>query len=557
MNGSVTGQERRATEGGQRDFDAIVVGAGFGGLRMLLELRRLGLSTRVLEAGTNVGGTWYWNRYPGARTDSEFSFYTCRFGDDILDDWNWSSRCPAQPEVERYLNYIADRLDLRRDIEFESRVTSAVYDEAANRWRLTTEDGREYSGTYFVGATGVLSAPLAPPVPGVEDFQGEWYRTAIWPKEHVDLRGKRVGIVGTGATAVQAIPLIAQEAAHLTVFQRTPNYVIPARNHPLDESERRAVKDKYESVWLKARQHLFAMAFDPAGRSCADATPEERQLIFERGWETGGFRFIFETFDDIITSETANDAASEFVRNKIRTIVKDPKTAELLCPKDHPIGSKRPPLGHYYYETYNRDNVSLVNVRGNPIKRVTPTGLLLEDGTEFGLDVIIFANGFDAATGALTRFEVRGRNGQTVKDAWTNGPQTYLGIAITGFPNLFMISGPQSPFANIPVVVEGAVEFIASTIQHQRKTGDTPIEAKRAATEAWGKQLDEILAATVVGKGEAAGTWIVGANVPGKARKVLFFFGGAGAYYDLCQQEIAEGWPNFTLPNRGQPATAA
>lgn len=555
MDGSVTGRER--ADDGQRDFDAVVVGAGFGGLRMLLELRKLGLSARLLEAGTNVGGTWYWNRYPGARTDSEFSVYTCRFGDDVLNGWNWSSRFPAQPEVERYLNYVADRLNLRRDIEFKSRITSAVYDKTANRWHLTTEDGRLYCATYFVSATGVLSAPLAPPVPGVEDFQGAWYRTATWPKEPVDLRGKRVGIVGTGATAVQVIPIVALEAAHLTVFQRTPNYVIPARNHPLDETERRAVKERYESVWLKARQHLFAMAFEPAGRITTDVTPEERQQIFERGWETGGFRFIFETFDDIITSETANDAASEFVRSKIRTIVKDRKTAELLCPKDHPLGSKRPPLGHYYYETYNRENVSLVDVRDNPLERVTRTGLRLEDGTEFELDVIIFANGFDVGTGALTSIDVRGCNGQTVKDAWAGGPQTYLGIAMAGFPNLFMISGPQSPFANIPVVVEGAVDFIARTIRHQHETGDRPIEPKRAAVDAWGKQLDELLAATVIGKGEAAGTWIVGANVPGKARKVLFYFGGAGAYHDLCQQEIASGWPNFALANRMQAATAA
>jgi cation diffusion facilitator CzcD-associated flavoprotein CzcO len=542
--------------GERLDFDAIVVGAGFGGLRMLQELHKLGASTRLLEAGTNVGGTWYWNRYPGARTDSEFSVYTCRFGDEVLDGWNWPARFPSQPEVEQYLNYVADRLDLRKDIDFESPVQSAVFDEASGRWRVTTADGRVFTCTNLVSATGVLSAPLAPPVPGVEDFQGTWYRTGTWPKEQVDLRGKRVGVVGTGASAVQLIPIVAHEAAHLTVFQRTPNFVIPARNHPLDDAERRSVKARYQTVWQKARQHPFGMAFEPAARTTADVTPEERELIFERGWETGGFRFVFETFDDIITSETANELASEFIRRKIRLIVKDPKTAELLCPKDHPFGSKRPPLGHYYYETYNRDNVSLVDVRNNPIERVTATGLRLADGTEHALDVLIFATGFDAATGALTRIEVRGREGRTIRDVWADGAQTYLGVTVPGFPNLFLISGPQTPFANAPVVIEGCVEFIGSTIRHQRETGKL-MEPAQPAVAAWDKQLDELLAATVIGKGEAAHTWILGANVPGKARKTLFYFGGAGAYYDLCQQEIADGWPGFTCAEPGQAATAA
>jgi cation diffusion facilitator CzcD-associated flavoprotein CzcO len=394
-------------------------------------------------------------------------------------------------------------------------------------------------------------------VPGVENFRGEWYRTGTWPKEPVKLSGKRVGIVGTGATAVQAIPLIALEAAHLTVFQRTPNYVIPARNHPLDEAERRAVKANYENVWLKARQHLFGMAFEPAGRMITDVTPEEREVIFERGWETGGFRYIFETFDDLITSEEANELAAEFVRGKIRSIVKDPKTAELLCPKDHPLGSKRPPLGHYYYETYNRDNVSLVDVSKNPIERVTETGLRLEDGTEYKLDILIFATGFDVATGALTSIDVVGRDGKTIRDVWAGGPQTYLGVTVAGFPNLFMICGPQSPFANIPVVIEGLVEFIGGTIENQRETGSGVIEPKQPAVDAWVKQVDELAAATVVGKGEAAHTWILGANVPGKARKVLFYFGGAGAFYDLCQKEMADGWPGFTSAEPVQAATVA
>jgi len=549
-------QTRERAGGARLEFDAVVVGAGFGGLRMLLELRKLGLSARLLEAGTNVGGTWYWNRYPGARTDSEASVYTCRFGDDVLDGWNWSSRFPAQPEVERYLQYVTDRLDLQRDIEFRTRVKSVVYDEAINRWCLTTEDGRSYSCTHFISATGVLSAPLTSVVPGTETFQGECHYTATWPKERVDLRGKRVGIIGTGATAVQVIPIVALEASHLTVFQRTPNYVIPARNHPLDEAERRAVKADYENVWLKARQHLFAMPFEPANRITTDVTDEERALIFERGWETGGFRYIFQTFDDILTSETANEMASEYVRKKIRTIVKDPKTAELLCPKDHPLGSKRPPLGHYYYETYNRENVSLVDVRSNPIERVTAKGIRLADGTEHELDVLIFATGFDASTGALTRIDVRGRDGRTIRDVWADGPQTHLGITVAGFPNMFMLSGPQTPFANLPVVVEGAVEFIARTIQHQRETGAGIIEPTQAAVDAWIKHIDELLAATVIGKGEAVGTWILGANVPGKAHKMLFYLGGAGTYYDLCQKVIADGWPGFTF-ERAPAATAA
>jgi cation diffusion facilitator CzcD-associated flavoprotein CzcO len=544
--------QAQSTNGGaaSSDFDAIIVGAGFGGLRALHELRdKLGLSVRVLERGTNVGGTWYWNRYPGARTDSEAWVYCFSFDKDLEQEWDWQERFPQQREVERYMQHVVERRDMAKDIQFNTTVRSAVWDEAANRWTIETEAGECFTCTYFISASGLLHVALEPPFEGLDSFGGEWYMTSRWPKEPVSFEGKRVAVVGTGATAVQVIPEVAKEAEHLTVFQRTPNYVMPSRNHPLEENQRREIKRNYDQIWAQAEQQVFAFPMDPAGRVAADMTsPEQHRQVLEAGWEAGGFRFIFETFDDLLVDQYSNDVASEFFRQKIRAIVKDPETAELLCPTDHPLAGKRPPLGHFYYETYNRKNVSLVSVKENPIARITPKGVQLADGTEYEADIIIFALGFDAVTGALTSMEVHGRDGHTLKERWKDGAYTYLGNCVEGYPNMFMISGPQSPFANIPVVIDKTVEFIGRAVAHARENGDDRIEPTAEASQEWGRHCADLMNATIIiMAGENVRSWFLGANVEGKAHGVYFYFGGAAAYFGELKNEADGGFERFSL----------
>ena len=526
------------------DYEAIVIGAGFAGIRTLHELRELGVTVKVLEAGSDVGGTWYWNRYPGARTDSESWVYAYSFSKELQDEWRWTERFPPQAETLAYLRHVVDRFDMRKDIEFHTRVASAAYDEPSSTWTVRTEKGQAYRCKYLVATVGPLSMPYVPPFPGIESYTGEWYVTGRWPKERVDFAGKRVAVIGTGATAVQAIPIIAHTAAEVTVFQRTPNYVLPARNGPLTEDELQAIRANYDEIWKQAHEHFFGFAMEPAGRLIGDATPEEQQTILERGWEIGGFRFIFESFDDIFTDERSNAVASEFIRKKIRSIVKDPATAELLCPKDYPLAGKRPPLGHHYYETFNRPNVRLVDISERPITAITPRGVRVGD-EEYEADIIVFATGFDAATGSLTRMDIRGRSGVTLADKWKDGPRTYLGITIDDFPNLFMVCGPQSPFANIPVVIDGIVEWIGGAIRHLREQGLARMEATPQAVESWRRRMNDLVNATVLPKGKR--TWFLGDNIPGKPHAVLFYFGGAGAYRKECQAAANSGFEGFAV----------
>jgi cyclohexanone monooxygenase len=410
---------------------------------------------------------------------------------------------------------------------------------------VETAEGEQITCRYLITATGVLSSPYAPPFPGLDEFQGEWYMTARWPQHDVDFSGKRVAIIGAGATAVQAIPQIAQTAGHLTVFQRTPNYVIPARNHPLDEAHQKAIATGRQETYASAHSHFFGMPFQPAGRMAGDVSPEEHERIMEAAWESGGFRFLFETFDDIWIDETSNRLAADFIRKKIRTIVNDPVTAQLLCPKNYPLVGKRPPLGHHYYETNNRENVSLVDVRESPIVRITLDGL--QTATQnYQFDMIICATGFDVATGALTDLDISGRRGQALAETWAAGPQTYLGLGVPDFPNMFMICGPQTPFANIPVVIENNVRWIIQAINHLRTHGHAYIEPTREACEGWAEHLDVLLNATVLPRGEQANTWFLGANIPGKPHVVLFHFGGSGAYFDQCREVAASGYTGFT-----------
>src|SRR3954463_12250583 len=413
-------------------LDALVVGAGFSGLYQLLCLRdRLGLSVKVLEAAPDLGGTWYWNRYPGARCDSESHSYCYFFSKELLEEWRWSERYPGPPEILRYLNHVAEKFDLRRDIRFNTRVTAAHYDEAANRWDGVTESGERYRVRYLITAVGCLSAAYVPQMPGLEIFAGRWYPTGQWPSEGVDFRGKRVGQIGTGSTGIQAAPVIAETAAHLTVFQRTANYSVPARNGPLTPEFKRYVKDHTSEIRRVMHSTPNGHPWPISEQTALETPPEQRQALYEAAWETGGLRFRA-TFRDLVVSKAANDTASEFIRNKIRQIVKDPVTAAKLSDIDHPYAAKRPPIDTDYFETFNRDNVALVDIRTDPIECITPQGIRTRSA-EYPLDIIVFATGFDGMTGSLLRMDIRGRDGLALSKAWSAGPRNFLGLQVAGF----------------------------------------------------------------------------------------------------------------------------
>jgi cation diffusion facilitator CzcD-associated flavoprotein CzcO len=538
----------QADERARHDVDAIVVGAGFAGLRMLHELRMLGLSARVFEAGSGVGGTWFWNRYPGARTDSESWYYTS-FSNarDLAEEWTWTERYPSQSQVLAYLEHVTERLDLRRHIEFDTRIASARYRAETNRWEVTTDAGETFTCRYFITAVGCLSATYRPPFDGLDDFTGEWFETSRWPADRtIDFTGKPVALIGTGATGVQLAPMIAHTAGQLTVFQRTPNYVLPARNRNLSDDERAELRANAEAIWQRAQAHPFGMDYPATGVAVPEVSPEEQTRLLEAAWERGGFSLIFSTFTDLLTDESSNHVAAEFVRNKIRSIVKDPATAELLCPTTYPLVGKRPPLGHGYYEIFNRDNVALVDVSNDPITRITATGLRT-DQRAFDADVIVFATGFDALTGSITRMDISGRSGASIEQRWAAGPETYLGIGVDDFPNLFMITGPQSPFANIPVVIETVVEWIGNAVAHLRDHGKEVIEPTPDAVRRWGLHMDEMLNATILPAGRGANAWHLGANIPGKAQVIQVYLGGIPAYRDEIQLAADKDYEGFVL----------
>ncbi|NCL75769.1 FAD-dependent oxidoreductase [Rhodococcus sp. YH1] len=551
MSASATGEITAQQPG--REVDAVVVGAGFGGLYMVHRLREMGLTVQGYESAPDVGGTWCWNGYPGARTDCEGYYYCYSFDPEMLQQWNWTERYPTQPEMRAYFGYVADKLDLRRSYRFGTRVEAAVFDEDSGRWQVRTEAGERTSATYLITAVGILSAPNLPNFPGVESFEGQWYHTAYWPEEGVDLAGKRVGIIGTGSTGVQAIPLLAEQAEHLTVFQRTPNYVIPARNRPVSQQEMDEVKARYDEVWAKVRRHWFSFPFDMANLLAGSTDEAERTRIYEQGWANGGFPFLF-TFDDLLFDPVANESAAEFVRTKIRAAVEDPAVAELLCPR-YPFGAKRPPSGTGYYETFNRDNVTLVDVATNAIAEITPRGVRLADGTEHEVEVLVFATGFDASTGALTRMNIVGRDGRVLADKWAPGPSTHLGIGTHGFPNMFMITGPQSPFTNIPPCAQNTADWIAEAIAHLRREGATRMEATEAAEQAWTEQITAIAEQTLLTAGKDVHSWFTGTNVDGKAAVINVFFGGADKYMDICEQVAADNYSGFEITTT-EPAYA-
>jgi len=529
------------------DFDAVLIGAGFSGLYMLHRLRdEMGLSVRGFEAGSGVGGTWYWNRYPGARTDSLHSIYRFTFSPELDKEWSFSERYPTQAEVLEYLNFVADRLDLRRDFHFNSRVTAAHFDDENNVWKVETDTGEKVTATYLITGVGLLSAPNVPSFKNLESFRGRTYHTGQWPGDGVNFSGQRVGLIGTGSTGIQVLPHIAEQADHVTVFQRTPNYVVPAQNYRLASEDQDEYRAKREQIRDHTRQHPFAMPFTSKGKNALEVDEKTRQEVYEEAWQKGGFYFLFETFDDLQLDEAANETACEFIRGKIREIVKDPQLAEMLTPYGYPYGAKRPPAGTNYYETYNRDNVSLVDVRKDPIVEITPTGLRTEE-QEFELDCIVFATGFDASTGSLTRIDIRGRNGISLNDKWRQGPVTNLGFSTSGFPNLLMITGPLSPFANIPTCIEETVDWINDCIAHMRKHGLTSVEATETAERQWTQHVTDVANMIVAAKGEAVNTWFAGANIEGKPHAINVYFGGANAYFDAIHQAADNDYEGFTF----------
>ncbi len=529
------------------DYDAVVIGAGFAGLYMVHYLRdRMGLDVQAFEAGRGVGGTWYWNRYPGARCDSESYYYCYSFSPELEQDWEWSSKYPEQPEILSYLEHVAERFDLYRSIRFDTRVTSARYDETANRWLVTTEAGEQVAARFLISAVGCLSAANVPDIAGLDSFGGDWYHTGAWPHDGVDFTGKRVGIIGTGSTGIQATPVVAAQAEHLWVFQRTPNYSIPARNFEMSPEDTRQIKARYPEIRELARNSYGGFPYRPVDRSALADSPEERETHFEQLWnEEGGFKFIYGSYSDLLRSEEANYTAAEFIRRKIREIVRNPKVAEMLCPTDHPYGSKRPPVDTNYYDTFNRENVTLVDLRASPIEEITPSGVRTRDAL-YPLDIIVFATGFDAMTGALLRMDIRGRNGVALADTWAGGPVTYLGLQVPGFPNFFTVTGPGSPsvLANMPLCIEQHVEWIGGCISHMAEEGLATVEADETHAEAWVDHVRDAAEATLFIK---ANSWYVGANIPGKRRVFMPYPGGFKPYADKCEEVVANGYEGFVF----------
>jgi cyclohexanone monooxygenase len=521
--------------------DAIVVGAGFAGMYMLHRLRGLGLSVRAFEAGGGVGGTWYWNRYPGARCDGESMYYSYQFDEDLQQDWTWTERYATQPEILSYANHVADRFDLRRDIAFDTRVVAASFDDASASWTIETDAGDRFDAPILILAVGCLSCVNKPRIDGIESYRGEVYYTGEWPHGGVDFTGLTVGVVGTGSSAVQAIPKIAEQAKHLYVFQRTANYVVPAQNRPLDADEVRRMKACYGELRAKARQTPTGNPFGVNDKSALEVSAEEREREYERCWQAGGLA-LFGSFNDLLLDERANRTAAEFVRSKIREAVHDPDVAELLCP-DNVILCKRLCVDTGYFETYNRPNVTLVDVRRTPIDRMTPEGVVTGD-TTYALDAIVFSTGFDAMTGSILKIDIRGANGMSLRDHWKDGPRTYLGLAVAAFPNLFIVTGPGSPsvLTNMIATIEQHVEWIADCVGYMRERDFAQIAALGDAQDRWVAHCHEAADRTLK---VACNSWYIGANVPGKPRFFMPYIGGMPAYRKKCEEVVAEDYEGF------------
>ncbi|WP_084532296.1 flavin-containing monooxygenase [Nocardia miyunensis] len=548
----ISNSNGRASAG---SVDAIVIGAGFGGLAATYRLREAGLEVRSFERAEDVGGTWLWNKYPGARTDSEGTFYRLNFFDDLFGPWRYSERFPAQPEVLTYLRTVADKLDLRRHYSFSTSVERAIWDEARARWEVDTDDGKTWSAKYLISAVGIQSAPIRPTLEGLEEYQGQVYHSATWPAGDVDFSGKRVAVIGTGSSGIQIVPQVAKQAEHLTVFQRTPNFSVPMNNAPLTDADHEEFEGNRADFRRRVREHPFSMPYSFTGRKALDFGDEERAAIFEEAWSKGGFRFMIESFDDIGVDKAANDTASNFLRGKIKELVSDPATAEKLLPS-YPYTVKRPPSGTEFFETFNQDNVDLVDVRATPFTHATPTGLATTDA-EYDFDVIIFATGFDFLTGSLFRMDVRGRGGMSLEERWRDELSIYLSIAVNGFPNLFILGGPLYPGGNWPTTAEEVSTFVSQVIARGERLGADTIEVKEVAEREWSSHAAEIAEQTLMyAYGREANSYGFGANMEGKLQTVHFYMGGANAVFAVFDQQVASGFPSFEFAGTDSAANA-
>ena len=526
---------------------ALIIGAGFSGLYQLYCLRdQLNLDAKIIEAADGVGGTWYWNRYPGARCDSESHTYCYYFNDKILKEWKWSERYPAQEEIQNYLNYCADKLSLKKDIYFSERICSCSWDEHKEIWILASESGKIYSSKFLITAVGCLSSTNKPKIPQLSAFEGEIYYTGEWPHKNIEFRNKSVAVIGTGSSGIQAIPVIAEEAKRLFVLQRTPNFSVPARNHKLEESFHSEFISKIEMWREKMFDSRHGHPWKAPARKLCETDERERSEILENNWEKGGLSFR-ESFDDIILDENSNEIISEFIRKKICEIVEDPETGKSLCPVDHPFGTKRPPIDTNYFETFNRNNVELINLKNSPIKSCDKNGIILEDGKKISVDILVFATGFDAMTGSLQKLGLIGKNGIRLEDFWRSGPQTYLGLAIPNFPNLLTITGPGSPsvLTNMPRSIEQHVDWITQLLRYLMSSNMTKVEAKVIDAKNWTEYVTEIANKTLMPK--AGHSWYLGANIPGKPRVFMPYANGLNNYRDECEAVAADGYTGFKI----------
>ena len=528
----------------QLDHDAIVIGAGFAGLAAIHHLREAGLSVKVFDRAADIGGTWTWNRYPGAMTDSESYYYCLTFSKELLQEWSWSKRFPDWKETHDYMRFVADKCDMWPHIQLNTEIVSADYQKDSGHWLITTGGGETYTCKYFVSGMGMISEPVIPKIEGMDRFKGPLFHSSRWPQEGLDYAGKRVGIIGAGATTVQMLPVMAQTAANVTVFHRTPNFIMPAMQKPMTPEWEKEIKGNYDEIVAMCRNHVFGMAFNTAGRNLADTPPEEIQQIFEENWN-GSFRWVFETFDDLLSNPEANKMASQFIIDKMRERVDDPEVADLLIPStdDYPLFAKRPPLDHGYLEAYNRDNVHLVDIKGRePIREITETGVRTTEN-DYEFDIIVLATGFRAYTGALEAFPIRGESGQSLREKWEKTSDCIMGVCTADFPNLFMVTGPQAPFANLPTSIEQNVIWITDCIKKMESEGYDLCVPRQDAEEEWTAHVADIHEQTLMNQGDTVHSWMMGANIENHKPRVLIYFGGANVYYDRLRESVDGGFP--------------
>ena len=530
----------------QPDYDVIGIGAGFAGLALIHYIRETGQSIKVFDKASDIGGTWTWNRYPGAMTDSESYYYCLTFSPELLQKWSWSRRYPDWSEALAYFHFVADECDMWKDIQLNTEIVSADYQADSGHWLVKTAGGESFTCKYLVSAMGMISEPVIPRVKGMETFKGPLFHSSRWP-EGLEWQGKRIGIIGAGATTVQMVPAMAEEAASITVFHRTPNFILPAMQKPMTPEWEKEIKDNYDQIVQTCRNHSFGMAFNsPAGRNLMDTPPEEVEKIFEENW-TGSFRWFFETFDDLLVSEEANATAARFIARKMRERIEDPEVADILIPKigEYPLFAKRPPLDHGYLEAFNRDNVHLVDIRDRePLEEITETGIRTTKN-HYEFDIIVLATGFRAYTGALEAFPIRGLSGQSLREKWKETSNAIMGMCVADFPNLFTITGPQAPFANLPTSIEQNAMYIADCIRKMESEGYDVMSPKPEAEKEWSAHVEEVHRMTLMDKGDTVHSWMMGANMEGHKPRVLIYFGGANVYYDKLRESVNSGFPEM------------